>query len=320
VTARRAGGTRATKRPKGYGPRPDRIFGTVSATVVLLLVWEAVAHASGSGWVQGLAALAAGMAVAGLVGPGLVVRKIELQIVSAPTDARASSSFTIKVTANRPCKCIPRSPRGRAVLLDRGVEKDLVLEPNYRGVLQSVTVKVATAAPFGLVWWSAGRQLPLARPIFVAPLPAPNDGGGAQVADRTDANEVTAKLADTGELRSVREYRTGDSRRQVHWRASAHTGVLMVREHEQRALPAVRIVADLPEDPDLSEAQASEALGRVLSLLAHGRCVLLDTTEGTEAISEEVSDELAAGRRLARAGKNFWATTVRATASDGSSQ
>jgi uncharacterized protein (DUF58 family) len=43
---------------------------------------------------------------------------------------------------------------------------------------------------------------------------------------------------------SLREYTRGDDIRQVHWRSSARTGTLMVREHVDTSLPSTVIVLD----------------------------------------------------------------------------
>ncbi len=78
----------------------------------------------------------------------------------------------------------------------------------------------------------------------------------------------------------------------------------MVRESEQRPDASVRVVADLPDDPEAAERQAEEAMGTVVALLGTGRHVLLETVEDGRRRCMPVSDRRHAGRRLARAGAN----------------
>ena len=107
--------------------------------------------------------------------------------------------------------------------------------------------------------------------------------------------------ADEGVPRGARPYVPGDTRRLVHWRATAHTGRLMVRELEQPAAEPVTITVELPRDPDAAERVAEGALGSVVALLERGAPVLLGTTEASGPVLGAVADRRGAGRRLARA-------------------
>lgn len=107
----------------------------------------------------------------------------------------------------------------------------------------------------------------------------------ASLRERRDVRELEASLAapraGTGtELFGVREYRSGDSLRRIHWRSSARHGELVVREYEPPGLQTLTIVLD-PEPPttevadQIARIAASEAWdclregGRV-SLVAPG--------------------------------------------------
>lgn len=294
-----------SSRPIGRA-HPTRFVAPVLGAVILLFTWEAVAHASGSGWVQGLGALAAGLLLVGMVGPRFAARRLSLRVVEAPRDARAGEALVVRVAASGPCRCRPVHPAGPATVLARERPTDLAMTPDHRGVLSSVIVEVASASPFGLLWWTVPHRVDLARPVLVAPRRS-EPSATVRPADSHEEGESPPQLALTGELRTVREYRIGDSPRQVHWRASAHTGTLMVRETEEPADRPARVVADLPEDPDRSELAAGEVMGTVVSLLAAGRTVVLETVESGGRHVAVVADERAAGRRLARAGQNYWA-------------
>ncbi|MHB1986898.1 MAG: DUF58 domain-containing protein [Acidimicrobiales bacterium] len=270
-----------------------------------MLTWGAVAHASGSGWVQALAALGGGVVLVGMIGPGLVVRRIELTIETSPHDAKSGQPFRVAVVATRSCRCVPLRPAGAPMLIQAARATELTLQADHRGVLDTIEVKVATAAPFGLLWWSSRRRLQLPSLLLVAPVRGPRDqplGPG----EPTDEARGAPQLSEHGERRGSRLYRLGDSPRSVDWRATAHTGSLMVRESELAADRPAHVVADLAEEVDLAERQASEILGTVAALLGEQRTVLLETTGAGGRLSARVADEREAGRRLARAGKNPW--------------
>lgn len=107
------------------------------------------------------------------------------------------------------------------------------------------------------------------------------------------AENVVSMSADEGPIRTLRrraiggeddlmtrEYRRGDALRRVHWRASAHTGQLMVRQEEQSSHAEARILLDTcfshyrdvtpPDDTDARRSEAFEwAVTFVASLGVH---------------------------------------------------
>lgn len=176
----------------------------------------------------------------------------------------------------------------------------MLLVPPHRGVVGSCVVQLASAAPFGLLWWTRRVTVPLPRPLHVAPPvgePAPDRPSGDP--DRgLGPRQVPARV---GEPRGVRPYRPGDLRSWVHWPATAHAGTLMVREMEEPASPPVTVDGVLPGDPGAADEQAAEVLGTVARMLARGRPVVLVTAEPGGIVSRPVGTVTDAGRRLARA-------------------
>ena len=72
VTATIRAHTRKKRRPTHHVRSlalPERAFGPVAGTILLLFVWTGVAHASGSGWVQAVGSVVAGLLLLGLVAP-----------------------------------------------------------------------------------------------------------------------------------------------------------------------------------------------------------------------------------------------------------
>jgi uncharacterized protein (DUF58 family) len=63
-----------------------------------------------------------------------------------------------------------------------------------------------------------------------------------------------------GEFYGVREWRSGDSRRWIHWRSSARHGTLVVRQFEQQRNREVAVLVDLwqPESPNSEDLENVE--------------------------------------------------------------
>ena len=58
----------------------------------------------------------------------------------------------------------------------------------------------------------------------------------------------------------IREYRTGDNPRSIHWRSTARRGELMIREHQQNRQADSLVVLDLPELKDWDPAATEMAI------------------------------------------------------------
>lgn len=281
-------------------PRPRHAFGPVVGSAVSLAAWVGIAHSSGAGWVQALGGLLAGCLLVGLVAPALAVRRSRCSVTAGPTDGVAGLPLTVKLAVTTALVVRPLDPPGPEATTGPHHQCDLQLVPAHRGTMTECLLEIASAAPFGLMWWTKRVTVPLPRPLYVAPVAGPIDrfrlvdhdstGDGARQVDRR-----------VGEPRGVRPYRPGDLRSWVHWPATAHTGSLMVREMEGPVSQPVTVEAILPEDPDAADEAARVALGTVASLLAGGRSVVLVTAEPGATVRRRVGGVPEAGRRLARA-------------------
>lgn len=281
-------------------PRPRRAAGPVVGSALAVAAWFGVAHSSGSGWVQALGALLFGYLVVGLAGPALAVGRARCSVVDSPSDAVAGATVAVTVEVSTAMVVRPVDPSGHETATGSAPRCDLAVVVAHRGVVADCTVQLASAAPFGLLWWTRRVTLPLPRPLEVAPTVGPPRPAGW---DRDDSAGDDARPVDrrVGEPRGVRDYRPGDLRSWVHWRATAHSGTLMVREMEGPAGRPVTVSALLPDDPDAADEEASRALGTVSELLAAGRTVVLVTAEPDGVVRRGVTDVADAGRRLARA-------------------
>ena len=275
------------------------------ACALIVILWWLVAHNAGSGWVQVLGDLVFGALLIGIVGPSVVATRARLTVRSAPGDGIAGWPVEVHVECRSRVRARPVDPPGPEVFVGpagrRGaVDGVITLVPERRGVHDAVALDIASAAPFGLQWWTKRVQVPLPSALHVSPrcgstqpVPRRPDEGTGDILDRP--------RSDVGLPRGARPYAPGDARRLVHWRSTAHAGHVMVRELEQPAAEPVTITVELPEDPEAAERVAEGALGSVVGLLEGGAPVLLGTREPSGPVLGAVADRRSAGRRLARA-------------------
>ena len=286
---------------RGRLPRPTRAAGPVAGSALALASWAAVAHNSGSGWVQALGALLAGFLVVGLAAPALAVRRARVAVLEAPADGRAGAPVAFVVGSSGSVEVRPLQPAGDRVVVGRRSPRQVTVVPPRHCELHDLRVRVSSAAPFGLLWWHRDVVLPLPRPVLVAPRLGPPDQAVLDQIRRSDEESGRA-LARVGEPRGVREYRPGDLRHWVHWPATAHSGTMMVREMEGPVARPATVRARLAGDPEAAERALERVFGTVGHLLARGRQVMLVTDEPEGERSDQVRGMLDAGRRLARAG------------------
>lgn len=168
--------------------------------------------------------------------------------VRAEVRAGAPVGFVAHLRAGRKADCVYRLvPAGRGELVFR----DIVVRSRFPfGLLQR---KLTAEAPGKLLVWPArGRLAP-------------------ELIDRgrrlTDERMRRAVRRDDGEeFRSLRDWRTGDNPRMIHWRSTARRGKPVVREMETRVGGRIVVVLDagrpgapvaVTPDGDAAEALAS---------------------------------------------------------------
>lgn len=114
-----------------------------------------------------------------------------------------------------------------------------------RGAYTLTGYRLATKFPFALFRKSRDVDAPLDIVVYPARVAVPRPPPAT-----TSRGEATAeRLGRRGEFFGLRERRAGDDRRDVHWRSSARTGRLVVREYEDELARRVVVGVDnaLPE-------------------------------------------------------------------------
>ena len=125
-----------------------------------------------------------------------------------------------------------------------------------RGLYELSGYRLATKFPFALFRKSRDIDAPLEVLVFPArvtvPIPQPRS--------TSTGDAVANRLGRRGEFFGLRERRTGDDRRDVHWRSSARTGRLLVREYEDELARRVVIGVDNALPAKVREAVTDNAL------------------------------------------------------------
>ena len=139
-----------------------------------------------------------------------------------------------------------------------------------RGELTLEGLAVETRFPFGLV----ARRVELAAPcpILVTPAVHPVRAQALEARATADAparRPVASVETDVTVVRSLRDYRPGDHRRAIHWRASARRGALVVKELERSEPRKALVVLDAWVGArDLSPAERDALVEDAVTLAA----------------------------------------------------
>ncbi|RGE23225.1 DUF58 domain-containing protein [Leucobacter sp. wl10] len=154
-----------------------------------------------------------------------------------------------------------------------GAELPMSIPAPRRGVIQVGPLTIARRDPLGLlrreVTWPE-RHLVHVHPA-TAQLP-PNSAG--LVRDLEGA--ANRRLTDSDlSFYAVREYATGDAMRHIHWKSTAKTGALMVRQYEESQTARVAVLFDARPDeyrnPEEFELAVSAAASISVQAVREGR-------------------------------------------------
>lgn len=222
-----------------------------------------------------------------------------------PTDIVVGDRFALDLdVAGPPVPLrvwVPSWPGDAAVVAEAPATGPLHGRGAVRGVIHEVEVSVESTGLCGLMSCVRAHAVRLPRPLEVGPRPVvpaqpfPELGGGW--------GEGAVGPAADGELvRGVREYVPGDRLRQVHWRATARAGQLVVKETEEPQAPVLHLVVDLGAGGDAAEAAAGRAAWYAAEALRRGYQVTLTTMEDGLPMTDATPSRVLVNRRLARAG------------------
>ena len=200
------------------------------------------------------------------------LRGLEVEISELkPVPAGLALDVPIKVTADpRPrfqlsvklrlegCAAI----QGEAECLAGGGQLSLKGPPLRRGCYRIQGASLESPYPFGLLLWK--RRLPVAGELLVYPCPR-SLIEGRSAADTLDellerGNSGGEDLQPSG----LRDHRDGDDVRLIHWRSSARSGRLVIREWEGGGGQGLEVLLDRRCAPEQLEEALSTLSAMVL--------------------------------------------------------
>ena len=229
-------------------------------------------------WLYLVAAMIASLAIVGLFGPALAIRRLRPRLENLhrtgfdPPLAQDRGRVFVGDTVTLVIELGDDRPPvelGPLRVLGRGSppttcriegERALVeLPAGARGAVQYQAILATSSWPLGIAraqrWIDLDRSV-IVHPRYMLPVEEPRQGL------REPAGMSSTRGAGD-EFLGLREYRSGDSQRRIHWPTSARTGVLMVVETAQESSNSTTYELELGD----SSAEAADlAVGVAASL------------------------------------------------------
>lgn len=253
---------------------------TVRPAGALALVAATVGLGAGLlfGWVEALVAGVAALILLTLSVPFLFqARSYEVDLalpherIVAGTGARAT--VTVRNTGRR--VALPGRidvPVG-AGLVEFGVPllragtasaQMLDLPPQPRGIVRIGPATTVRSDPIGLL--RREHAFEDAHELYVHPRTVPVPSSSAGLIRDLDGSPTTRLVDADMSFHAIREYAPGDSRRQVHWKSTAKTGRLMVRQYEESRRSRMAVVLGLAAAEYGSDSEFELAVSAASSL------------------------------------------------------
>lgn len=287
------------------------------AVAILAVLIFFVAFNLQSGWVYAVDALLAGLLIAGFLSAHHAVRRVSI-VRALPAEAVEGEPVSVGLTLRatglgrrlfvQVLDAVPGLQRAEvfvpAVDPRRGTHASYLTTAVRRGIHRADTATVHSTGLTGM--FEARRQVAVPGEITV--YPRYWKISRFPLAAWTPAFQTSGLARRRGglEFYGLRDYRSGDSVRHVHWRSSARRGSLMVREFEQEIPGSITLLIDTRPEvqeggeventfEDLVRAAASitwyvTSRGGTVRLLASTRPGPLDLTGGWMPILQALAE------------------------------
>jgi len=252
---------------------------------------------SQAGWLFVIAAGFVGVVVAGLVLPGAALRGVE-----ASRDAPSFTAVGVPVAVELEITNRGRNRKGPLAGVDHFlVETPILIKhlpaksaltlayevtPLRRGVYESGKITLTSGAPFGLA--RARRTLNVASQTVVHPKWS-NITSFPLLEAASTPQETLHERPRRGsgmEFFGLREYRSGDSPRHIHWKSSARGAGLFVREYEEHLASRLTVIIDATESAGNEPLTTFEDSASIASSLV---MYALDVDHPVQLFSDSVS-------------------------------
>ncbi len=148
------------------------------------------------------------------------------------------------------------------------ISQAIAIPTSQRGVIPVGPVSLTKSSPIGIV--SSDMTWGKAHQVYVYPetirLPS------TQVGLMRDLEGISSKRIVTDDLsfHAIRDYVPGDSQRHIHWKSTAKTGALMVRQYDQTVRSELMVVLDNDMESYLDEDEFELAVSCAASFAVQG--------------------------------------------------
>ncbi len=173
-------------------------------------------------------------------------------------------------------------------LLRGGAEhrERIAISAHRRGVIRVGPLTIGRGDPVGILRrehaWPGVQQI-FVHPVTVA-IPSTSAGLVRDLEGAPTSDIVDSDLS----FHAIRPYVAGDSRRHVHWKSTAKTGALMVRQYEETRHSRIAVIVDLARDGYASDDEFETAVSAAASLGVHG---VRDGRDVLVAASAEIPED-----------------------------
>jgi uncharacterized protein (DUF58 family) len=245
----------------------DRFLSLPLALALLAAATFLIAWNRGIALMYALFAVLVGVAALSAVGPRWMLRRATVRF-ALPREASVGEVASIRVSVHASgwprrrhlvqlFSPLPFAP-GKHLFLSAsgGATYAHDVRCERRGVFEISELRARCAYPIGLM--TVERRWPVERAcITVFPRVHPVERFAAAAGSARLSGEVERPAPSIGQelFREVREYRSGDNPRHIHWRSSAHHGRLIVKQFEAIATSETWIVLDLHPGSHAGEGQ-----------------------------------------------------------------
>lgn len=195
-------------------------------------------------------------------------------------------------------------------LLRKGAvhEEDLSIPALRRGVLDVGPARAVRGDPLGIlrreVTWEDVHTL-YVHPVTTS-IPSTATGFVKDLEGNPSSLVVDADIS----FHAIREYAPGDSQRQIHWKSTAKTGTLMVRQYEESRRSRMVIVLASGEDEYANDEEFELAVSAAGSLGVRG---IRDGRDVSIVVGGEVPEF---ARRAVRTSRDLATVTARTLLDD----
>ncbi|MEZ6036154.1 MAG: DUF58 domain-containing protein [Planctomycetota bacterium] len=185
---------------------------------------------------------------------------------------------------------------GTALRVDGPTRLHGELAPQRRGLHAVERLQVWSRFPFGL--FEARLEVPTHGELVTWPAAQSSDADGAAASDEGDDGAAPPLPGRGASWSGLREFRSGDSIGDVHWKATARRGTAIVKERERDQAETLQLVIDRRLDEEPFERALAEAATLALAA-ADGAPITLHSQGATLHVGAERAELDAALRWLA---------------------